>query len=40
MKQYLTKQADLNGKKHMKEFKGTPEELEALATWLAQQHKK
>ena len=34
---YLRKQADIEGKKHGKEFKGTDEELAALVNWLAAQ---
>lgn len=39
VKKYVTKQADKDGKKHMKEFKGTVEELDALAGWLVEQRK-
>lgn len=36
-KKFLTKTEMLNGKKHLKEFKGTPEELDALVAWLGKQ---
>lgn len=36
-KKFLTKAEMLNGKKHLKEFKGTPEELDALVAWLGKQ---
>ena len=32
--QWLTKKATLNNKKHMRKFRGTPEELHILAGWL------
>ena len=32
--QWLTKKATLNNKKHMRKFRGTPEELHTLAQWL------
>lgn len=31
---YLSKEADLHGKKHMMKFAGTPEELKTLASYL------
>lgn len=37
---YLQKNADLNGKKHLKKFKGTDADLGVLAAWLAAQKKK
>ncbi|HEX4954566.1 MAG TPA: cytochrome c [Thermoanaerobaculia bacterium] len=40
MKDFLLKKVDLNGKKHLKEFKGTDEELTALIAWVQAQHKK
>lgn len=40
VKEFLHKKVDLNGKKHLKEFKGTDEELTALISWLEQQRKK
>jgi mono/diheme cytochrome c family protein len=36
---FLHKQADLEGKKHAKEFTGSDEELTALIDWLAAQKK-
>lgn len=38
--QYLKKAADLEGKKHGKEFKGSDEELQALVDWLGEQKAK
>jgi|SRR6476659_2556072 len=35
----LKKQADVGGKKHPREFKGTDEELNALVTWILAQKK-
>lgn len=35
----LRKQADVNGKKHPKEFKGSDEELGALVAWIQAQKK-
>ena len=37
---YLRKTADLNGKKHVKQFTGSDEELGALLAWLQKQEKK
>ena len=37
---YLRKAADINGKKHMKAFTGSDEELGALVAWLQKQEKK
>lgn len=37
---YLRKKAEINGKKHGKEFTGTDEELAALIAWLQKQDKK
>lgn len=37
---YLRKKADLNGKKHSKEFTGSDEEMGALIAWLQKQEKK
>ena len=37
MKRFLTKQEELNGKKHLKAFTGTPQELDALIAWLLTQ---
>ena len=37
---YLRKTADLNGKKHVKQFTGSDEELGALIAWLQKQEKK
>jgi cytochrome c1 len=31
---FVTKQVELHDKKHMKKFKGTPEELDELVNWL------
>lgn len=39
VKQFLHKQADLDGKKHMKQFAGTDPELDALVSFLAAQKK-
>lgn len=37
IKQYVTKQVQLDGKDHKKEFKGSDEELQALVDWLLEQ---
>jgi len=37
---YLQKLEAVNGKKHMKKFKGTEDELKTLAAWLAEQKTK
>jgi cytochrome c5 len=37
---YLKKTADINGKKHVKAFTGSDEELGALISWLQKQEKK
>lgn len=37
IERWLNKQEELNGKKHLAPFKGTPEELEALVAWLRTQ---
>ena len=37
---YLRKKAEINGKKHGKEFTGTDEEIGALIAWLQKQEKK
>lgn len=37
---YLRKAADINGKKHIKQFTGSDEEIGALIAWLQQQEKK
>ena len=37
IKRWVNKQEELNGKKHMAPFKGTPEELDALVAWLRTQ---
>ncbi len=37
---YLRKKADINGKKHKKEFSGSDEEIGALIAWLQAQEKK
>jgi mono/diheme cytochrome c family protein len=37
MKRFLSKQEMLNGKKHLKTFTGTPEELDALIAWVRAQ---
>jgi cytochrome c553 len=34
---YLTKKEAINGKKHMKKFKGNEDDLKVLAEWLASQ---
>jgi len=39
LEKFLTKQETLDGKKHGKEFKGTPQELDALIDWLKQPKK-
>lgn len=33
-KKFVTRQLDEDGKRHMKEFEGTPQELDALVGWL------
>ena len=35
LKKFLKKEVDHNGKKHLREFKGTDEELDTVAKWLA-----
>ena len=37
---YLRKKADIEGKKHKKEFSGSDEEIGALIAWLQKQEKK
>ena len=37
---YLRKTADMNGKKHVKQFTGSDEEIGALIAWLQKQEKK
>jgi cytochrome c5 len=37
---YLRKKADVNGKKHVKQFTGSDEELGALIAWMQKQEKK
>lgn len=37
IKRWLAKQEELNGKKHLGSFKGTPQEVDALVAWLAKQ---
>jgi mono/diheme cytochrome c family protein len=37
IKAFITKQKDLNGKKHLKEFKGSAADLDALVSWLGKQ---
>ena len=37
LKRFLNKQEALNGKKHLKTFTGTPQELDALIAWLLTQ---
>ena len=37
---YLRRKADIDGKKHKKEFSGSDEEIGALIAWLQQQEKK
>ena len=37
---YLRKTADINGKKHAKQFTGSDEEMGALIAWLQKQEKK
>jgi len=37
---YLRKTADINGKKHAKQFTGSDEEIGALIAWLQKQEKK
>lgn len=37
---YLRKKAEINGKKHSKEFTGADEEMGALIAWLQKQEKK
>lgn len=39
LEKYLTKQETLDGKKHGKEWKGTPQELDAVIDWLKQAKK-
>jgi len=39
LEKYLTKQETLDGKKHGKEWKGSPEELAAVIDWLKQSKK-
>lgn len=39
LNKYLRKQADLNGKKHVKAFTGSDEELGALIAWIQAQKK-
>jgi hypothetical protein len=36
-RKFVTKQVDKDGKKHGKEYKGTPEDLEQILTWLESQ---
>lgn len=36
-KKWLNKEEQLNGKKHLMAFKGTPQELDALVAWLQTQ---
>ena len=36
-RKFVTKQVDKDGKKHSKEYKGTPEDLEQILTWLESQ---
>lgn len=40
IKKWLTKQVTIDGKKHEKKFKGTPEELDTVAKWLETLKKK
>jgi mono/diheme cytochrome c family protein len=40
IEKWLQKEETLYGKKHMKKFKGTPEELHTLAEWLSSLHDK
>jgi mono/diheme cytochrome c family protein len=37
---WLNKEVELDGKKHLKKFKGSAGDLETLSTWLASQKKK
>lgn len=37
VEKYVTKKVELNGKLHMKELKGSDEELDALVEWLLKQ---
>ena len=37
LKRFLSKQENLNGKKHLKTFTGTPQELDTLIAWLLTQ---
>jgi mono/diheme cytochrome c family protein len=37
---FINKETDLNGKQHGLKFKGSPDELKAVASWLGQQKKK
>lgn len=39
LKKYLKKEADKNGKKHLKPFSGTDAQLDALVAWLRKQTK-
>jgi mono/diheme cytochrome c family protein len=39
VKKYLKKEADKNGKKHIKPFSGTDAQLDALVSWLQKQTK-
>ena len=39
LEKFLTKQETIDGKKHGKDFKGTPQELDALIDWLKQPKK-
>lgn len=36
-KQFVLKEIELDGKKHAKEYKGTPEELDTILAWLESQ---
>jgi mono/diheme cytochrome c family protein len=40
LNEYLRKKADIDGKKHKKEFTGSDEEIGALIAWLQKQEKK
>jgi mono/diheme cytochrome c family protein len=40
LKKYLKKEADKNGKKHIKPFAGTDAQFDALVSWLQKQDKK
>jgi mono/diheme cytochrome c family protein len=35
IKKWLNKEEKINGKKHKKKFKGSPEELQAISDWMA-----